>query len=141
MIKFHTEDSNPVLIDDQQTSSWLNSVVITEGKEIEQVNYIFCSDAYLLKINKDYLDHDYYTDIITFPYSYQPIKSDIYISIDRVAENADTETVSFRHELHRVLVHGLLHMCGYDDQDSDATAIMRQKEDQYLALIDPTNQA
>ncbi len=141
MINFHTEDSNPVLIDDQQTSSWLNSVVITEGKEIEQVNYIFCSDAYLLKINKDYLAHDYYTDIITFPYSYQPIKSDIYISIDRVAENADTETVSFRHELHRVLVHGLLHMCGYDDQDSDATAIMRQKEDQYLALIDPTDQA
>jgi len=141
LIKFHTEDSNPVLIDDQQTSSWLNSVVITEGKEIEQVNYIFCSDAYLLKINKDYLAHDYYTDIITFPYSYQPIKSDIYISIDRVAENADTETVSFRHELHRVLVHGLLHMCGYDDQDSDATAIMRQKEDQYLALIDPTDQA
>lgn len=116
-------------------------MVITEGKEIEQVNYIFCSDAYLLKINKDYLAHDYYTDIITFPYSYQPIKSDIYISIDRVAENADTETVSFRHELHRVLVHGLLHMCGYDDQDSDATAIMRQKEDQYLALIDPTDQA
>jgi len=141
LINFHTEDSNPVLIDDQQTSSWLNSVVITEGKEIEQVNYIFCSDAYLLKINKDYLAHDYYTDIITFPYSYQPIKSDIYISIDRVAENADTETVSFRHELHRVLVHGLLHMCGYDDQDSDATAIMRQKEDQYLALIDPTDQA
>jgi len=141
LINFHTEDSNPVLIDDQQTSSWLNSVVITEGKEIEQVNYIFCSDAYLLKINKDYLDHDYYTDIITFPYSYQPIKSDIYISIDRVAENADIETVSFRHELHRVLVHGLLHMCGYDDQDSDATAIMRQKEDQYLALIDSTDQA
>ena len=141
MINFHTEDTNPRLIDEQETSTWLNSVVISEDKELEEINYIFCSDSYLLKINQDYLDHDYYTDIITFPYSYQPIKSDIYISIDRVAENALAENVSFIQELHRVLVHGLLHMCGYDDQNSDAKAIMRQKEDQYLALIDPIDQA
>jgi rRNA maturation RNase YbeY len=115
------------------------SVVTTESKSLEEVNYIFCSDDYLLKINQDYLDHDYYTDIITFPYNYQPIKSDIYISIDRVAENAVTEQVSFIHELHRVIVHGLLHMCGYDDHDSAYKLIMRQKEDHYLALIDQIN--
>lgn len=140
MINFYTEDANHIPLDEQETEAWLMSVVRTENKHLEEVNYILCSDSYLLKINQEYLDHDYYTDIITFPYSYQPIKSDIYISVDRVTENAATEKVSFAQELHRVIVHGLLHMCGYDDHDSDSKIIMRQKEDQFLTLIDPIDQ-
>lgn len=140
MINFYTEDTNPIPIDEQKTTAWLMSMVKAENKQLEEVNYIFCSDSYLLKINQEYLDHDYYTDIITFPYSYQPIKSDIYISVDRVTENAVTEKVSFTQELHRVLVHGLLHMCGYDDHDSDSRTAMRKKEDHYLSLIDPIDQ-
>ena len=141
MIYFHSEDSHFLLNNEQETITWLHKVISAEGKELDEINYVFCSDSYLLKINQDYLEHDYYTDIITFPYSYQPIKSDIYISIDRVTENASTESVSFRQELYRVIVHGLLHMCGYEDGDDDSKKTMRQKEDQYIAIIAPTSPA
>lgn len=101
--------------------------------DVEKVDYIFCSDNYLLEINKKYLQHDYYTDIITFPLSENPIEANVFISIDRVKENADLYKVTFEHELHRVMAHGILHLLGYNDSTHEEKQIMRQQEDSLLA--------
>lgn len=108
-----------------------------EGKSINHINYIFCSDAYLLELNQGYLQHDTLTDIITFHYHQtdEPILSDIYISIERVKENAALFHTSFRQELYRVLFHGALHLCGYKDKTKKDELMMRQMEDKYLALF------
>lgn len=135
MIYFHLEEVEFQLGNEEILQDWLTEVIVTEKKELEEINYIFCSDEYLLKVNQDYLDHDYYTDIITFPYRYQPIKSDIFISVDRVIENAQKHDSTTSHELHRVMVHGLLHMLGYDDHSDEDVKQMRQKEDYYLAIL------
>lgn len=135
MIYFHIEGVGFIIDHQEKLTDWLNTVIVKEGKELEELNYIFCSDDYLLKINQDYLDHDYYTDIITFPYSYQPIKSDIYISVDRVKENAIKHQVPYIVELYRVMVHGLLHMAGYDDHSDEEVKEMRHKEDDYLSIL------
>ena len=105
-----------------------------EGHKTDHINYIFCSDAYLLQLNKEHLSHDTYTDIITFQLSPvgQPVLSDIYISIDRVRENAQSFHVPFSHELLRVMFHGALHLCGYKDKTPAQSKQMRQKEDHYL---------
>lgn len=105
-----------------------------EGLKVEAINYIFCSDQYLLKINKDFLDHNTYTDIITFQYTppKRPAQSDIYISIDRVRENARLYHTSFLQELYRVIFHGALHLCGYKDKADRDVKLMRSKEDFYL---------
>ena len=105
-----------------------------EGLKVETINYIFCSDQYLLKINKDFLQHNTYTDIITFQYtaSQMPVQSDIYLSIGRVKENAKLYQTSFRHELYRVILHGALHLCGYKDKSDKDVKLMRSKEDYYL---------
>lgn len=113
---------------------WLTNLVTEEKCGIEKIQYIFCTDEYLLGINKQYLNHDYYTDIITFPHtnSHTAIQSDIYISIDRVADNAKSYKVSTTQELHRVIAHGLLHLCGYGDATEEEKEIMRGREDYYL---------
>lgn len=105
-----------------------------EGVKVEAINYIFCPDRYLLKINKDFLDHNTYTDIITFQYTTPgaPVQSDIYISIDRVRENARLYDSSFLQELYRVIFHGVLHLCGYKDKSEKDVGLMRAKEDFYL---------
>lgn len=105
-----------------------------EGIRVASVNYIFCSDEYLLKINKGFLNHNTYTDIITFQYSEaeMPVHSDIYISIERVKENARLYHTSFTKELYRVLFHGALHLCGYKDKAEKDIKLMRAKEDFYL---------
>jgi probable rRNA maturation factor len=105
-----------------------------EGKQVDTVNYIFCTDEYLFNLNVEYLDHDTYTDIITFFYSEkgQPIISDIFISIERVRENAKKFQTTFKHELMRVIFHGALHLCGYKDKTETEQAEMRQKEEAYL---------
>ena len=105
-----------------------------EGVKVEAINYIFCSDQYLLKINKDFLNHNTYTDIITFQYTAPktPVQSDIYISMDRVRENARLYHTSFLKELCRVLFHGALHLCGYKDKSEKDVKLMRSKEDSYL---------
>lgn len=107
-----------------------------EKQSLSSLNYIFCSDAYLLKINREYLKHDFLTDIITFPISTpgDPVEADIYISIDRVKENAANFKTTAQEELRRVIFHGALHLCGYNDKNSRQIKIMRQKEDDYLAL-------
>jgi probable rRNA maturation factor len=105
-----------------------------EGKTVNEINFIFCSDDYLIKINKEYLSHDFYTDIITFPLNteQEAVKADVFISIERVKENANTLNLYFKDELHRVMIHGSLHLCGYGDKTKSQKKMMRLKEDEYL---------
>ncbi len=108
-----------------------------EGKPFKSLSYIFCTDEYLLKVNNDFLKHDFYTDIITFDLSeskVSPIIGEIYISVDRVKENALTHNVSFEQELHRVIFHGALHLCGYKDKSKTDSLLMRDKEDDCLSM-------
>jgi rRNA maturation RNase YbeY len=115
---------------------WLSRCTLSEKKSVGVLNYIFCSDSYLRAINKKYLNHDYYTDIITFPSSAetgQEIGGDIYISIDRVRDNAKTYGVKVADELHRVMVHGLLHLCGYRDKSPRQKSVMTAREDFHLS--------
>jgi rRNA maturation RNase YbeY len=115
----------------------LLSLFKKEGFTIKAVNYIFCSDDYLLKINKVHLNHDTYTDIITFEYSecFEPVFSDIYISVERVRENSKVYNVFFTKELSRVILHGALHLCGYKDKSQKQIAEMRLKEELYLSKL------
>jgi probable rRNA maturation factor len=108
-----------------------------EGKIVNEINFIFCSDDYLIKINKEYLSHDFYTDIITFPLNteQEAVKADIFISIERVKENANTLNLYFKDELHRVMIHGVLHLCGYGDKTKSQKKMMRLKEDEYLQTL------
>jgi probable rRNA maturation factor len=114
---------------------FIDNVFKAEGVKLHSLNYIFCSDEYLLQINKSYLNHDYYTDIITFDLSNSTgIVGEIYISIDRVVQNASTHKCTITQELHRVIFHGALHLCGYKDKSKRDSVLMRQMEDKYLAL-------
>lgn len=134
-ISFFTEDIAFVLKQKANVREWINSTVKTEGfKRISELNFIFCSDAYLLDINKQYLNHDTYTDIVTFDSSEEEdiIAGDIFISIDRVRENADKFNVLERDELHRVIIHGVLHLCGFYDKKKEEKDLMTAKENEYL---------
>jgi rRNA maturation RNase YbeY len=137
MLNFFSENIDFDLSRPLVTKKWLKLASISEGYEIADLNYIFCDDNYLLEINKQYLDHDYFTDIITFDNSEEDnvIEGDIYISVDRVRENAATFHADFETEMRRVLIHGLLHLMGYDDTDEKLKSAMRAKEDQYLLLF------
>lgn len=136
MIHFFTEDVEFDLTLLSSVSSWIKHTATTEGFEIDNLNYIFCSDAYLLQINITYLDHNYYTDIITFDNSEEAgvLESDIFISIDRVSDNSQTEQTTFFQELLRVIIHGALHLMNYDDKDDISKSTMRKMEDKYLDL-------
>lgn len=113
--------------------SWIKSIVEKEGMKAGDISYIFCSDDYLLEINKTYLQHDYYTDIITFDYNAEnKIAGDLFISIDRVRENAEELNQSFEDELHRVIIHGVLHLLGYKDKTEKEEKLMRRKEQECL---------
>lgn len=115
--------------------SWIQNSIIQMGKTPGEINYVFCSNPYILEINKKFLNHDYTTDIITFDYSEQSlINGEIYISIDEVKENAKHFKVSFQDELHRVLIHGVLHLAGFKDKSASDQKIMRSQEDYYLSL-------
>lgn len=134
-INFHLEIEGFSLENEDFLSQWLIGVCKKEGKALSVLNYVFCSDDFLLDINRKYLDHDYYTDIISFPLKTDPIEGDIFISVDRVAENAKEYGVDFQMELQRVMVHGLLHFLGYDDHSEEEVKMMREKENEYLSLI------
>ncbi|WP_435355337.1 rRNA maturation RNase YbeY [Emticicia sp. SJ17W-69] len=136
MINFHTEDINFKVEKPIKTKKWLKKVIEMEGFELSEINYIFCSDEYLHKINLEYLDHDTLTDIITFDNSEEKnlIEGDIFVSIDRVNDNAKDFNSSFEQELQRVLVHGVLHLCGYYDKSIEDEKQMRAKEDFYLNI-------
>ena len=115
------------------TSKWLENLIISENKKTGDINYIFCDDEYLLKVNQDYLDHDYYTDIITFDYvKGKTISGDIFVSLPRILENASTLSQDFEKEFNRVLAHGILHLCGYKDKTEEEQTQMRAKEDFYI---------
>jgi len=114
----------------------LKTLAKSEGKALKDISVVFTDDDYLLEVNKQYLNHDYYTDVITFGYSVFPeVSGDIMISLDRVKENADTLSVSFQEELNRVVYHGLLHLCGYKDKSAADEKLMRKKENYYLELF------
>lgn len=120
----------------RKVSAWIKNVVKQEGASTEEINYIFCSDAYLLAINEGYLKHDSLTDIITFNYSENPslVEGEIYISIDRVKENAAKFHALFEDELSRVMIHGVLHLLGYNDKTHAEKTRMRKKEEACLSL-------
>lgn len=135
-IFFHSEDIDFNINNISSYINWINKLVKTEYKTIENLNFIFCSDKYLLNINKEYLNHDYYTDIITFDYCNENIISgDIFISIDRVKENSKKFNVDFLEELNRVIAHGVLHLMGYKDKKSNEKLEMTKMEDFALSLI------
>ena len=117
--------------------TWIESVIKNEGQTAGIIQFIFCTDNRLLKINQDYLNHNTLTDIITFNYNdeYDGVSGDIFISIDRVRENSEKYKEDFTNELHRVIIHGILHLLGYDDQDNRSRTVMRQKENYYLSLL------
>ena len=135
MVRYFSEDIKFDFKGRRANNSWLSDVAENEGKKLGDVNIIFCSDPYLLEVNKKYLGHDYYTDIITFDYCEGKILSgDLFISVDSVRDNASFYGAAFDDELHRVIVHGVLHLIGYDDHTDEEKKTMRSKEDQYLSL-------
>lgn len=135
MLNFFFENIENLSINENITS-WIEYIITHEGKKLGDINYIFCDDEYLLKINQDYLQHDYYTDIITFDYvKGKKISGDIFVSVTRVSENAPLLSKSFDEELHRVIAHGVLHLCGYKDKTEAEIKEMRNKEDFYLNAI------
>jgi len=135
MIEFHNEIEF-VLQNQGELQRWIKKVITSENKEMGEINYIFCSDEYLLERNIKYLDHDTLTDIITFNYCKgKIITSDIMISIDRVKENSTIFDNSFSEELHRVMIHGILHLIGYDDKTEKEKKLMKEKENFYLKKL------
>ena len=133
MIEFNTENAFE-LEGPTFAKAWLLKVIEEEGKQLGEINYIFCDDDYLNKINVDFLQHDTLTDIISFDYTTgDVISGDIYISTQRVVDNAKDFKTLFKNELNRVMVHGILHYCGYKDKSDDDAALMRSKEDYYIS--------
>lgn len=137
MIIFFNEDIDFKFQHKMLTKRWLKKVAETEGFKVNNLNYIFCTDEYLHKINVEYLAHDTYTDIITFDNSEDEdtIEGDIFVSIERVKENAQELSNAFDEEFKRVLVHGLLHLCGYNDHTDEEEAEMRVLESKYLLIF------
>ena len=137
-VTFHSELSSFKLKDKTKIKSWLKGVAERHKGSIRAIQYIFCDDAYLLEVNKQYLNHSTLTDIITFRYNEfpQPLESDIFISIERVRENALSYNVTFERELLRVMVHGVLHLLGFKDKTSEEKEVMRKEEDECLFLFE-----
>jgi rRNA maturation RNase YbeY len=138
MIRFSTLDVEMPPIDPQRTKIWISQVVESYGKTVGELYYYFCSDEKLLEINRERLDHDFYTDIVTFPLTdcEGVLSSEFCISIDRIKENAVTFGRSYESELHRVIIHGVLHLIGFDDLTDEEEKEMREKEDEALKLLE-----
>lgn len=135
-ILFLQEDTDFEPSHPDQLSKWITRVIQTQGCTLRQVAFIFCSDDYLHQMNLEYLQHDTLTDVITFPYLSPPnVQGDIFISVDRVRDNAAAYKVTFEQELHRVIIHGVLHLCGYTDDTPETKALMTRREDQALAML------
>jgi probable rRNA maturation factor len=117
-------------------SSWISKLILSENKTEGEINFIFCNDEYLLKLNYEFLSHDTFTDIISFDYSLgNLISGDVFISIERIKENAIVFDTSFSNELLRVMSHGILHLCGYKDKSDSDTLIMRRKEEEKISMF------
>lgn len=136
-INFFNEDINFTLRQKIKLRNWIRSTIEHNQHKLEIINYIFTSDNYLLTINKEYLDHDTFTDVIAFNQSNDPklLEADIYISIERIKNNAKKFNLPISDELHRVMIHGVLHLLGFTDKEESEKAVMRKKENHYLALL------
>jgi probable rRNA maturation factor len=136
MIEIFYEDYDDLNLDNTLYNNWLFRLCANENKVLSEVSLIFCSDNFLLEINQQHLNHDYFTDIVTFDYCVDDsVSGDLFISVDRVKENAISFDVDFMTELHRVIAHGVLHLCGYKDKSNEDIVLMRSKEDFALSLI------
>ena len=132
-IHFFTEGIAFDLKEKRKIKGWIGSVISSEGKRLGEVNVVFASDDYILGLNKKYLNHDYFTDIVTFNYNrLETLSGDIFISIDTVRKNADFYNIHFLDEIHRVIIHGILHLLGFDDKNVDQKSIMRLQENKWL---------
>ncbi len=135
-ITFQSLEIKFSLKDKTKLKTWLKNTILAENKKLGDVNYIFCSDNYLYEMNQKYLNHDYLTDVITFDYCEDSLVSgDIFISVDRVKENAATLNLAIIDELHRIMIHGLLHLLGYEDKTAKKKTLMTTKEDFYLNIL------
>lgn len=136
-INFFNEDINFTLRQKIKLRNWIRSTIEHNQHKLEIINYIFTPDNYLLTINKEYLDHDTFTDVIAFNQSNDPklLEADIYISIERIKNNAKKFNLPISDELHRVMIHGVLHLLGFTDKEESEKAVMRKKENHYLALL------
>lgn len=137
LVSFHSADKQLTLKNKTRLKEFIVSIFDHESKPLKKLDYVFCSDEYLLQMNNDFLQHDYYTDIITFPLSdkHQPIVGEIYVSLDRVKDNASQLNASVLDETLRVLFHGALHLCGFGDKSAKEIKTMREKEDFYINLF------
>lgn len=137
MISYHTEDIKKPNICTRRTSAWVKKIAASHGKTIGEIAYIFCSDPYILEVNKQYLQHDYFTDVITFDYTEgNKISGDIFISLDTVQSNAEQFGVDFYEELERVIIHGILHLCGFKDKEKAEEAQMREEENKAISSLE-----
>ena len=135
MITFNSETSF-TLKNQNKLVKWIGDVVSSEGFQVGEINYIFCDDSYLNKINQEFLNHDTFTDIISFDYTLgKEVGGDIFISIERVLENAEKFNEVFENELHRVMIHGILHFIGYKDKKKKDKTLMRTKEDEKIFIL------
>ena len=135
-ITYQSDDIKFPEIKRREISNWIKSVAASHNKKIGEIAYIFCSDKKMLEINMQYLNHDYYTDIITFDYSENNIISgDLFISLDTVQSNAEKFATDYNEELCRVIIHGILHLCGYNDKSVGDEKVMREKEDEALKQL------
>ena len=136
MITYQTDGTQMPKLKKRQTSAWIREVARSYGKQVGEIAYIFCSDERILDVNRQYLQHDYYTDIITFDYSEgNRLSGDLFISLDPVRSNAEQYQTPYGTELHRVIIHGILHLCGIDDKAPGARATMEAAENRALALL------
>lgn len=136
MITFQAENIDFPKIKKQATKNWIKLVAENYGKKIGDINYLFCTDEKILEVNNQYLSHDFYTDIITFDYSEgNTLSSDIFISLDTVRTNSQKYNTGFMEELHRVIIHGILHLCGIDDKSEHEEKAMRKAENKALEMI------
>lgn len=136
MIRFETEDCAMPSINQAKLAGWITGVAASHGKKAGEINYLFCSDSKILEYNNLYLEHDFYTDIITFDYSEENrISGDIFIGIETVSSNAALLKLNEEHELLRVIIHGVLHLCGFKDKTPSDEAIMHQQEDIALSYL------
>ncbi|MBO4370770.1 MAG: rRNA maturation RNase YbeY [Paludibacteraceae bacterium] len=137
MISYHTEDTTKPKICTRRTSAWIKQVAASHGKTIGEIAYIFCSDPYILQVNQQYLQHDYYTDIITFDYCEgDKLSGDIFVSVDTVKSNSEEFHTDFIEELERIIIHGILHLCGFKDKNPKDKAEMTRQEDAALAMLE-----
>lgn len=136
MISYNCENVHAPKLEKRKINTWIKSVAKKYNKKVGEIAYIFCNDDKILEVNREYLNHDYYTDIITFDYCEKDtISGDIFISIDTVKSNAQDYNVSFDNELHRILIHGILHLCGQDDKNPTDKAEMTRKENDALDML------